>query len=180
MSSNCNAAGECSCKEKYYGKKCRDRDCEVSDWSAWSPCRCGYEDQKTRERYIVADFSGNGWECPSLKETSLCEMTPCNCSTVNPGFYGPRCEDRDCLLSQWSNWSPCVKPCPSGTCKKSECPTPAVETRTRSRNVLIAKAGNGTECTGETSDETDCPLCIRTCAYKVGGSYTCHFRKASK
>ena len=139
-------------------------------------CRCGYTDSKARNRTLISDFSGNGKMCPHFKETSQCELTPCNCTS---GYYGTRCDKRDCRLGQWSNWSPCVKPCPGGTCPYDSCPTPPTEYRTRTRSVQIEKVGNGTSCNGHTRETTTCARCIKNCTPDpfTGTNHICRFVK---
>ena len=29
-------------------------------------------------------------------------MIPCDCAQKNPGYYGPRCDNRDCVMGSWS------------------------------------------------------------------------------
>ena len=108
ISSQCDRNGQCKCKDNFYGPKCSNRDCAIENWSAWSTtCRCGHTDTKTRTRKVRTQPKGIGNQCPTLTETSTCKMVPCNCALKRPGYSGPRCENRDCQLSQWSSWSRC-------------------------------------------------------------------------
>ena len=85
-----------------------DRDCTVSEWSEWSPCQtCG--GMKRRTRTIYQPSLGKGKGCPPLEEEELC--APCTTPPVPTGWTGPAgtppVVDRDCTVSEWSEWSPC-------------------------------------------------------------------------
>ena len=143
---NCDESGICSCKDKFYGPKCRNRDCEVTNWASWTACtRCGYTDPKTRTRQVSVQPVGNGYKCPVLKETDNCTMIPCDCREKNPGYYGVRCEDRDCAWGQWSSWSSCRR-C-GGRCSNYNCSSYYPQ-KSRSRSKTTSKKGNGRECSG--------------------------------
>merc|ERR1711871_131826 len=78
-------------------------DCTLSSWGAYSPCSktCGGGYQKCR-RTVTRLPNWNGEQCDYLQEHRECNSAPC---PIN------------CLLTQWSSWSPCNKECGSG--KKS-------------------------------------------------------------
>lgn len=56
------------------------RDCETSDWSAWSPCSktCRASDMspgfRVRSRSITQNPIGHGKECPTLEEKEACNI----------------------------------------------------------------------------------------------------------
>ncbi|XP_063067955.1 thrombospondin type-1 domain-containing protein 7B-like [Engraulis encrasicolus] len=56
------------------------RDCNVSDWSEWSPCSktCRTVDQspgfRTRKRHVIGLQTGEGKECPALEEKEACNL----------------------------------------------------------------------------------------------------------
>ena len=84
-----------------------DRDCMVNEWSEWSPCeKCG--GMKRRTRTIYQPSLGKGKGCPPLEEEEPC--APCTTPPVRTGPAGtPPVDDRDCTVSEWSEWSPCEK-----------------------------------------------------------------------
>lgn len=94
-------------------------DCVVSDWSAWAPCDkpCGSGSQ-TRTRTVITPASGGGAPCPTLEQTQPCNTQPCPV---------------DCVVSSWSAWTPCDKPCGGGT-------------QTRTRTIVTAPAFGGAPC----------------------------------
>ena len=149
VSTNCDSNGRCTCKDTYYGKMCQNRDCEMTTWSSWTNCRCGYTDNKSRTRNIKNGVVGEGKPCMETEETGTCTMVPCDCDEVNPGHYGDRCEDRDCVLSSWSEWSGCGCHCPSHNCGRT------YPRKHRTRSVQTEQAGNGKEC-GDTSQNDSC------------------------
>eukprot|EP01012_Entosiphon_sulcatum_P049575 TRINITY_DN6820_c0_g1_i6.p1 TRINITY_DN6820_c0_g1~~TRINITY_DN6820_c0_g1_i6.p1 ORF type:complete len:7637 (+),score=112.47 TRINITY_DN6820_c0_g1_i6:5459-28369(+) len=91
-------------------------DCVTSSWSAWSPCSvaCG-TGQQSRSRAVTTQAQFNGQTCPPLSETQ-----PCNTQD---------CPPTACVVSSWSDWSPCTKPCGSGK-------------TTRTRSIDVAPTGN--------------------------------------
>ncbi len=98
-----NGGLECPATEqvKICGSEPCDKDCVVSDWSPWSACSasCGGGVQ-SRVRYIISPASGKGKTCPPLIEYRDCNAEAC---------------PTDCVVSEWSPWSNCSKPCGSGT-----------------------------------------------------------------
>ena len=171
-STNCDSKGQCTCKDTFYGLKCSKRDCKMTAWTAWTPeCRCGYTDPKHRNRTINIQPLGKGKPCPSTrKETTKCTMTPCDCKKIRPGYYGDRCEKRDCQLANWSSWSDtCACPDCSWNCKDS------FPNKRRSRGVKITKVGGGRSCSGSQKESARCEYWCKwwcpsqhivTCKYK--------------
>jgi hypothetical protein len=70
-------------------------ECLVSDWSRWSVCdeQCG-EGTEKRQRLILQK---NEATCPPVFETRKCQMNPCEIPE----------QDQPCVVSEWSEWSPC-------------------------------------------------------------------------
>jgi hypothetical protein len=95
------------------------QDCKVSNWSGWEACSktCGGGVQ-TRTRTIIQPRINDGTECPTLYEDQVCNTNPC---------------PLDCMVSVWSDWSKCDKPCEGGS-------------QTRTRTVLQQAAYNGEKC----------------------------------
>jgi hypothetical protein len=94
-------------------------DCQVSDWSNWSNCNrsCDGGTQE-RTRSIITAPKGNGFSCPELKQTKVCNIEVCPV---------------DCVVSDWSNWSDCTRDCGGG-----------IQERTRS--IITQQKGTGTLC----------------------------------
>ncbi|XP_072517288.1 thrombospondin type-1 domain-containing protein 7B [Salminus brasiliensis] len=76
------------------------RDCEVTDWSAWSPCSktCRTADQlpgfRSRKRSIASFPSGGGEECPVLEEVQTCNAL---------GEFLPLCPRYDWKVTNWGS-----------------------------------------------------------------------------
>ena len=174
VSPMCDQEGKCTCKDKFYGKKCTDRDCEMTTWSAWltqhGDCRCGYTDTKNRTRSVRIQPTGNGEKCPPLTEEGNCTMEPCDCKRIRPGYYGNRCENRDCVLSDWTVWTNdncqvwndgllCFKDCPGGVPR-------CQPTRHRSRYVKVSQVGAGKDCLPGRSETSSCGItCVKRCSH---------------
>ena len=159
LTSACDSKGHCTCKNKYYGPKCKHRDCEMTTWSDWTNCRCGHTDTKNRTRSVTTQSAGEGFACKHTQETGTCVMIPCHCPTIRPGYYGDRCEHRDCVLKPWSAWSSCA--CPGGTTLyRLPNITPKKQ---RSRDKQLSKVGSGAEC-GPQWEENYCGFtCVSQC-----------------
>lgn len=56
-----------------------DSDCEMGDWSAWSPCTqsCGPEAIQQRARSVVSRPRGKGQPCGARLERRYCSLPPC-------------------------------------------------------------------------------------------------------
>lgn len=69
-------------------------DCRVSEWSNWSECSqaCGGGTQ-SRTRTVTQYPNSTGQSCPTLTETRECNKD--------------ECLPDNCVLSEWSEWSPC-------------------------------------------------------------------------
>ncbi|CAK0883070.1 unnamed protein product, partial [Prorocentrum cordatum] len=75
-------------------------DCGMSEWSAWSACAadCGGGVQG-RTRSILVKPKNGGQECDTAMESQPCNTGSC---------------DRDCVLAEWTPWSPCSVACGGG------------------------------------------------------------------
>merc|ERR1719420_31431 len=88
-------------------------DCLMADWSGWSECTApcgGGSHERTRGVARPADHGGKG--CLNAGESEDCNMDAC---------------DKDCVLSDWSGWSPCSKSCLGKSTWK-----PGIQSRTKS------------------------------------------------
>jgi len=104
-------------------------DCELSDWSEWSPCdrSCKTDTEPgERKRYRTVMEEGNefGKPCPdnqtSHVQTGICSLHQC---------------PSDCKLSDWTGWSDCSVSCGRGIAE-------------RWRQVEVAATFGGKECHG--------------------------------
>ena len=163
VSTDCDGAGKCTCKENYYGKKCNNKDCEMGEWTEWSKCPCGVAGvRRSRSRSSKSFPTGYGIRCPSDNmQYTICSKIPCKCTA---GYYGDLCQDRDCTLTSWTKWSKCPA-CPP-TCEGYNCPTPIAKRqyRSRKRQVKIKKAGIG-KCEGEKRQTANCGYCKKDCHF---------------
>merc|ERR1719440_822130 len=78
------------------GVKC-PIDCVVDSWTAWGRCTkaCG-GGSKSRQREVMTPDDHGGIPCPETTETVACNTESC---------------DVDCVLDDWTAWSPCTKSC---------------------------------------------------------------------
>ena len=148
----------------------------MTTWSLWTNCRCGHTDAKTRTRAVTTESVGQGFPCKHTQETGTCVMTPCHCPTVRPGYYGDRCENRNCVLKPWSDWSPCA--CPGGT-TRNRLPN-ITPKKQRTRDEQLPKAGSGAEC-GPQWEENYCGFtCVHQCRRITFDDWwpTCRYHRA--
>jgi len=90
-----------SCPPVTLSRECEQKPCPVpckmGDWAGWSKCTkdCG-GGSKSRNREIVhpADFGGT--PCSETQESVACNTESC---------------DKDCVLHDWTSWTPCTKSC---------------------------------------------------------------------
>ena len=121
-------------------------DCVVSDWGANSTCSqsCG-GGSKIRHRVITTAAASGGVACPALNETNPCNEQPCPV---------------DCVVSVFSDWSPCTQSCGNGT-------------QTRSRNVTTPPDHGGAACPAldqvRSCNEHPCPV---DCVMSAWGAYS--------
>jgi len=72
-------------------------DCTMNVWSEWSECsaECGGGSQ-SKTRGIKQPAEHGGAPCPATVETDACNTDSC---------------DADCVLADWSPWTPCSRSC---------------------------------------------------------------------
>lgn len=75
-------------------------DCKVAQWTGWSDCsaECGGGVMQRVRKVILQDQNG-GKGCGETSQTESCNLQSC---------------DEDCVLKQWTSWSPCSKVCDGG------------------------------------------------------------------
>jgi hypothetical protein len=173
--------GKACPEQKSRSRQCNTetcQSCQVGPWSDWSPCTqyCG-EGVKKRTRSVTQKQLGDGYTCPFLVDTQMCNPEPC---------------PESCVLSDWSDWSQCSTPC--ATTKISivngitkTIPSPGI--KSRSRTIISPPVGNDPK-TGQpytcdtlyeeidcTSDE--CPPCPESCNLSEWSDWSSCIRKTA-
>ena len=117
-------------------------DCEMSVWSAWSPCSrsCG-TGVRSRQRSVTTPPQHWGAQCPTnLEEEEPCVVGECR---VDGGW------------SEWSRWGYCSESCGSGLRSRSRtCTNPAPQF-------------GGSDCVGANLESKECYL--KVCPPVDGG-----------
>ncbi|CAH0561372.1 unnamed protein product [Brassicogethes aeneus] len=124
------------------GKPSGKNDCVLSPWTDYGPCiskrECG-AGKKIKTRKIKVYPRNGGKECPKkLARTRKCYVA---CNNVKEIAR----ETRDCLFSQWTNWSLCSSNC--------------VDEVSSRRRFVLAQSKSGKPCT-ETVEKRPCP-CVQ-------------------
>jgi len=126
-------------------------DCKLADWNGWSKCSadCG-GGVSERNRDVLQEALHGGEGCGATEESTSCNLQSC---------------DKDCVLSEWTRWSRCSKPCNRGlrtrqkivvtptvgagscpsvsarnqqqTCRRWRCPSRPIRCRVKSDTVLV-------------------------------------------
>jgi len=110
-------------------------NCEVSVWSALSPCTatCGSGTQE-RKRMVVREPANGGVACGELTQSSTCDAGACPVH---------------CVVSSYGEWTTCSLPCGTGQ-------------QERARIVATAAAHGGTPCPvlreTQLCNATPCPV----------------------
>eukprot|EP01012_Entosiphon_sulcatum_P049574 TRINITY_DN6820_c0_g1_i5.p1 TRINITY_DN6820_c0_g1~~TRINITY_DN6820_c0_g1_i5.p1 ORF type:complete len:1020 (+),score=28.13 TRINITY_DN6820_c0_g1_i5:698-3757(+) len=136
--------GGLACPELSQVSSCNEQpcpiDCVLSAWGPWETCsaECG-GGQTVRHRTVDVPAANGGAPCGSLSETAACNEL--------------KCPDVKCIVSDWSEWTPCSVTCGGGT---------------QSHNRIIVLRPTGLErCPAleetRTCNELPCPVdCIVT------------------
>merc|ERR1719440_2002184 len=81
-------------------------DCKLHAWSEWGKCSADCnEGVQQRLREVIQAEKYKGRKCGETSETRSCNPDSC---------------DKDCELSDWTEWSKCSKDCNGGTSKRSK------------------------------------------------------------
>merc|ERR1719262_1665743 len=87
-------------REKKCGQKKCPVDCLMSQWSGWTKCTKDCESGvQAKTRDVVTKPKNGGRGCDSVQEERPCNTGSC---------------DRNCKLSDWSDWTPCTMACSGG------------------------------------------------------------------
>jgi len=132
------------CPELEREKKCGQRkcpvDCLMSEWSGWAKCSKDCESGvQSKTRDVLTKPKNGGKGCDSVTEERPCNTGSC---------------DRNCKLSDWSEWSPCSMACSGGITERvkkvvvpirgqGKCP------KEKSRNRFQNKKCNNQMCVGD-------------------------------
>jgi len=112
-------------RQKLCGQKKCPVDCVMSAWSGWSKCTKQCESGvQAKTRSILTKPKNGGVSCDTVQEDRPCNTGSC---------------DRDCTLTQWSNWAPCSMACGGGD-------------TSRTKKVLVPIRGQG-KCPKATAGE---------------------------
>ena len=146
-------------------------DCEVSEWTS-SPCSatCGYATY-IRSRDVLKPATNGGRPCPPLiVANQVCNDLPA-CPKTGPV---------DCVLSDWSDYTPCSARCGYGTYQ-------------RIRKVIIPAKNGGKTCDslmeerrcnlGDCVPDQDCEVGewqLGTCSATCGGGVLSRYRFVTK
>merc|ERR1719389_158732 len=97
-------------------------DCVMKEWSPWSECtaQCG-GGSESRTRGVLTPDDHGGAKCPANSESDACNTQSC---------------DTDCVLSDWTGWSPCTK-----SCRAKSSWRPGMQKRTKSIATPTIGAG---------------------------------------
>merc|ERR1719197_1249476 len=81
-------------------------DCKLHQWSGWSKCSAdcgGGVTQRVRDVKLAMKYGGH--PCGETSETKACNVAAC---------------EKDCDLSEWTQWTTCSKDCNAGTEKRQK------------------------------------------------------------
>lgn len=113
-------------------------DCVVSEWTEYTKCSSEYDGGiKSRSRTIITPPVNGGKECPVLSENVICNT---------------KLKPLDCVVSEWTNYSPCSAECGDG-----------YQTRTR---TIIKNEENGGKICPNVKEENKCK--IKSCPIDCG------------
>ncbi|KAK9886877.1 hypothetical protein WA026_019135 [Henosepilachna vigintioctopunctata] len=93
--------------------------CSVSDWTKWSACYisdslCG-QGFKYKLRNIQVLPANGGRSCPTrLIRRKDCQIPCTEKDNINQNYEVLKYDNKDCVMTEWSPWSHCVKPCHNG------------------------------------------------------------------
>jgi len=122
-----------------------DVDCEFGEWSDPTVCSAVCHGHQTVTREITKNSTGNGKPCEgTLTKAERCnpaegQEEPFSCANKEHAATGVQ----DCVMDQWSDWSPC-----SATCEKGY--------SVRARQIQVNPQRGGKSCPPEIKEITSC------------------------
>jgi len=126
-------------------EECSPRDCRFADWSDWHQPSCSGLCERHRVIKKVNNLCGKPCD-GALLETKQCPYT-CD-------------EPKDCLLSEWSDWTACSSDGPGGQ-------------RYRKRRVDQEPEREGKPCSGTLQEATGCGVTeARPCEFAEWGDWS--------
>ncbi|CAD7936493.1 unnamed protein product [Amoebophrya sp. A120] len=122
-------------------------DCELSEWTAFSECSSDCNGYQRRIRTVAVTAKNGGRPCEGVLDQAQQCNTDC-----------PASDSKDCVLSDWSDYSECTAKCSGGTRRKTRkiVMLPSGDGKGCDPALAVVESCNAEPCTAK--DATDCEL----------------------